>query len=65
MPTLNLGRVRFNWKGAYAQAIAYVEYDAVENDGQSYVCIAPITDTGPNDPGGSTYWSPMLVRSAD
>jgi hypothetical protein len=65
MPTLNLGRVRFNWKGAYAQGIAYVAYDAVEDDGQSYVCIAPITGTGPNDSGGSTYWSPMLVRSAD
>jgi hypothetical protein len=65
MPTLNLGRVRFNWKGAFAQATPYVEYDVVEDDGQSYVCIAPITSTGPNDSGGSTYWSPMLVRSAD
>jgi len=65
MPTLNLGRVRFNWKGAYDPLEAYVEYDCVEDDGQSYVCIAPVTGTGPNDAGASTYWESMLVRSAD
>jgi len=65
MPTLNLGRVRFNWKGPYDPLVAYVEYDCVEQDGQSYVCIAPVTGTGPLDAGGSTYWDSMLVRSAD
>ncbi|MDR5867924.1 hypothetical protein [Halomonas koreensis] len=65
MPTLNLGRVRFNWKGAYDPLEPYLEYDCVEDDGQSYVCIAPVTGTGPNDTGGSTYWESMLVRSAD
>jgi len=65
MPTLNLGRVRFNWIGPYDPLVAYVKYDCVEQDGQSYVCIAPVTGTGPLDAGGSTYWDPMLVRSAD
>lgn len=65
MPTLNLGRVRFNWKGAYDPLTSYLEYDCVEDDGQSYVCIAPITGTGPNDTGGGTFWAAMLVRSAD
>ena len=65
MPTLNLGRVRFNWKGVYDPLEPYLEYDCVEDDGQSYVCIAPVTGTGPNEAGGDTYWAPMLVRSAD
>ncbi|MAX33844.1 MAG: hypothetical protein CME72_12355 [Halomonadaceae bacterium] len=65
MPTLNLGRVRFNWKGAYDPLTSYLEYDCVEDDGQSYVCIAPVTGTGPNETGGGTYWASMLVRSAD
>ena len=65
MPTLNLGRVRFNWRGQYDPLIAYLEYDCVEDEGQSYVCIAPVTGTGPNDTGGGTYWGSMLIRSAD
>jgi hypothetical protein len=65
MPTLNLGRVRFNWRGAYDPLVDYLEYDCVEDDGQSYVCIAPVTGTGPNDTGGGTYWGSMLIRSAD
>jgi len=65
MPTLNLGRVRFNWKGAYDALTPYLVYDCIEDDGQSYTCIAAITGTSPADSGGATYWSPMLVRSAD
>ncbi|WP_043530474.1 hypothetical protein [Litchfieldella xinjiangensis] len=65
MPTINLGRVRFNWRGQYDPLVAYVEYDCVEDDGQSYVCIAPVTGTGPNDTEGGTYWGSMLIRSAD
>ncbi|MGM0783904.1 MAG: hypothetical protein ACQEUM_07315 [Pseudomonadota bacterium] len=65
MPTLNLGRVRFNWRGAYDPLTDYLEYDCVEDDGQSYVCIAPVTGTGPNETGGDTYWGSMLIRSAD
>ncbi|TDX29098.1 hypothetical protein DFO67_108142 [Modicisalibacter xianhensis] len=65
MPSINLGRVRFNWLGQYDPLVAYQEYDCVEDDGQSYVCIAPVTGTGPNDTGGGTYWGSMLIRSAD
>ena len=65
MPTMNLGRVRFNWRGAYDPNTNYLEYDCVEDDGQSYVCLADVTGTGPNDTGGGTYWGSMLVSSAD
>ncbi len=65
MPTLNLGRVRFNWKGPYDPLVAYLKYDVVEQDGQSFVCIADVTGTAPLDTGGATYWDGALLRSAD
>ncbi|WP_404466266.1 hypothetical protein LG331_08250 [Vreelandella aquamarina] len=65
MPTLNLGRVRFNWRGEYNPLAAYQEYDTVKADGQSYVCIGDVSGVGPLDPDGELYWDSMLVRGAD
>ena len=65
MPTLNLGRVRFNMRGPYDPNSDYLTHDVVTDDGQSYVCIADVTGTGPNDAGGVTYWEGMLLRGAD
>ncbi|MBY6208769.1 MULTISPECIES: hypothetical protein [Halomonas] len=65
MPTLNLGRVRFNMRGPYDPNSDYLTHDVVTDDGQSYVCIADVTGTGPNDAGGATYWEGMLLRGAD
>ncbi|MBR9770047.1 MAG: hypothetical protein GYB54_02830 [Gammaproteobacteria bacterium] len=65
MPTLNLGRVRFNMRGPYDPNSDYLTHDVVTDDGQSYVCIADVTGTGPNDAGGATNWEGMLLRGAD
>ncbi|QJQ93912.1 MULTISPECIES: hypothetical protein [Halomonadaceae] len=67
MPTLNLGRVRFNWKGAYDSAASYLEYDVVRDDGQSYVATQDVSDTdpGPNEPGGEMFWDGTLLRGDD
>ena len=65
MPTLNLGRVRFNLRGPYDPDTDYLKHDVVTDDGQSYACIADVTGTGPNDAGGATYWEGMLLRGAD
>ncbi|WP_445012169.1 hypothetical protein [Vreelandella stevensii] len=65
MPTLNLGRVRFNWRGEYNPLADYQEYDTVKADGQSYVCIGDVSGVGPLDPDGGLYWDSMLVRGAD
>ncbi|MGQ7248292.1 hypothetical protein ACUN9Y_13275 [Halomonas sp. V046] len=65
MPTLNLGRVRFNLRGPYDPGTPYLEHDVVTDDGQSYACIADVTGTGPNDAGGVTYWEGMLLRGTD
>ena len=56
MATINLGSIKFNWKGAYSGATAYVVDDVVESGGNSYVCI--LASTG-NTPPNATYWELM------
>jgi hypothetical protein len=53
---VNLGAIRFNWKGAYAGATAYVADDVVSSGGASYICI--LASTG-NAVSNATYWSIM------
>jgi hypothetical protein len=53
---VNLGAIRFNWKGAYAGATAYVADDVVSSGGASYICI--LASTG-NAVSNATYWSVM------
>ena len=38
MPTLNLGKVKFNWKGNYDSNATYSIDDIVYNDGSSWMC---------------------------
>ena len=56
MATVDLGAIRFNWKGAYAGGTAYVAQDVVSSGGSSYVCILAVTGTAPPS---ATYWSIM------
>ena len=56
MATVNLGAIKFNWKGAYNNATAYVADDVVSSGGNSYVCI--LASTG-NAVSNGTYWSLM------
>ena len=56
MATINLGSIKFNWKGSYSGATAYVVDDVVESGGNSYVCIAATTG---NTPPNATYWELM------
>ena len=56
MAEINLGAIRFNWKGAYAGGTAYVVDDVVSSAGSSYVCI--LASTG-NTPPNGTYWNLM------
>ena len=43
MATVDLGAIRFNWKGAYAGGTAYVVDDVVSSGGSSYMCILAST----------------------
>ncbi len=56
MATVDLGAIRFNWKGAYAGGTAYVANDVVSSGGSSYMCI--LASTG-NATSNGTYWSVM------
>ena len=57
MPTVNLGRVKPIYKGAYQPATAYVPLDFVNYNGVAYFCIAPSTGNLPTDPA---YFQPVV-----
>ena len=56
MATINLGAIKFNWKGAYNSGTAYAVDDVVSSGGSSYVCI--LASTG-NAVSNGTYWELM------
>ena len=56
MAEINLGAIKFNWKGAYAGGTAYAVDDVVSYQGTSYVCILASTGNLPTD---TTYWNVM------
>jgi hypothetical protein len=62
MATIDLGRIKFKWQGAYNGATAYVVDDVVESSGSAYVCI--LASTG-NTPPNATYWELMSQKGVD
>ena len=54
MATVNLGSIKFNWRGAYNGATAYSVDDVISYQGSSFVCI--LASTG-NVPTNTTYWN--------
>ena len=56
MATVNLGSIKFKWKGTYAGGTAYTVDDVVEYNGSSYICI--LASTG-NLPTNATYFEQM------
>jgi len=57
MATLNLGAIRYNWKGAYNGSTAYVVNDVVSANGNSYICIQAGTGQAVGD--ATAYWNIM------
>lgn len=55
MPTINLGRVRPNYRGNYDAATAYGVLDRVLHNGTVWECIAPVTGVEPSATQGA-YW---------
>ena len=62
MATIDLGNIKFRWRGAYNGSTAYVVDDVVESSGSSYVCI--LASTG-NAPTNTTYWQQMSAAGTD
>ena len=62
MATINLGAIKFNWKGAYNNSTAYAVDDVVSSGGNSYVCIQASQG---NAVGNATaYWNIMSAAGA-
>jgi len=62
MATINLGAIKFNWKGAYNNSTAYAVDDVVSSGGSSYVCI--LASTG-NAVSNGTYWNQMSAAGTN
>ena len=58
MATVDVGALRFNWKGAYSGGTAYVVDDVVSSGGSSYVCIQAHA-AGTQAVSVAAYWSIM------
>ena len=43
--SINLGKIKFNWKGIWANGVAYVKDDVVRYNGSSYVCLTGHTSS--------------------
>ena len=60
MATIDLGKIKFNWRGTYAGGAAYVPDDIVYyvdgSVGSSYICVAATTGNAPSS-GGSLHGS--------
>ncbi|QLF88166.1 hypothetical protein Eyrgjafa_gp_20 [Pelagibacter phage Eyrgjafa EXVC018P] len=62
MATVNLGSIKFKWKGTYAGGTAYTIDDVVSYNGSSYICIQASTG---NLPTNATYFEQMSQAGTD
>ena len=62
MATVNIGSLKFNWKGAYNGSTAYSVDDVTSYNGSSYICILASTN---NLPTNTTYFQPMATKGTD
>jgi len=62
MATLNLGRIKPVFQGAYNNATAYVVDDIVTSGGETFICI--LASTG-NLTSNTTYWAKLAKKGDD
>jgi len=62
MATLNLGRIKPVFRGAYNNSTAYVVDDIVTSSGSSYICIQASTG---NATSNASYWTQMAAGGTD
>ena len=63
MATINLGAIKFNWKGAYNSGTTYAVDDVVSSGGNSYVCIQAHSNQAVGD--ATAYWNIMSSKGTD
>lgn len=59
MPTIDLGNIKFNWRGTWSSGAAYVKDDVVFVDPHSYICVQDNTGQGVTTNGNNSYWNIM------
>jgi len=64
MATINLGAIKFNWKGAYNSGTSYAVDDVVSSGGNSYVCIQAHT-TAQAVGDATAYWNIMSAKGTN
>ncbi len=62
MATIDLGKIKMVWRGAYNNATAYTPDDVVSSGGSSYICI--LASTG-NAVSNATYWQQMSAAGTN
>ena len=62
MATLNLGRIKPVFRGAYAGGTAYVVDDIVTSGNECFICI--LASTG-NATSNATYWTKLAAKGTD
>ncbi len=62
MATIDLGKIKLVWKGAYDNSTAYTPDDVVSSGGASYICI--LASTG-NAVSNGTYWNLLAQGGTD
>ena len=62
MATIDVGKIRFNWLGAYSASTEYSKDDVVSYSGSSWVYIKATAATG-QTPADNTYWDIMADGS--
>jgi hypothetical protein len=63
MATINLGAIKFNWKGAYNNGTSYAVDDVVSSGGNSYVCIQASQGNAVGD--ATAYWNIMSAKGTN
>ena len=62
MATVNLGRIKPVFKGAYAGGTAYVVDDIVTSGNETFICIQASTG---NATSNASYWTKLASKGAD
>jgi len=63
MATINLGAIKFNWKGAYNSGTSYAVDDVVSSGGNSYVCIQAHSNQAVGN--ATAYWNIMSAKGTN
>ena len=70
MATIDLGKIKLNWRGTWSSGTAYIVDDVVQYTDtgvtSSFVCVAASTGNAPSTGGtvDTTYWN-LMAKGTD